>query len=268
MPNKQEKGLHLLYKNLGETPNERILRFKTDNPEYVDVSMTYAGRLDPMAEGLLLVVSGEEIKNKDNYLGLPKTYEVQVLWGFETDTLDLLGLVVESYKVRKVESEELEKMLEKSLGKFEQSYPAYSSKPVNGPALLGLRRTSKPLFQWAREGRIKEIEIPSHSVEIYEANFVERRTILKEELLVNLKFKIESVRGDFRQTEIWKKWFEELTQLDGSEFIIDTLTLNVSSGFYVRQFITDMAERLGTVAVTFHIVRTKIGEYTIADSIK
>ncbi|MSU45079.1 MAG: hypothetical protein EXS47_00380 [Candidatus Zambryskibacteria bacterium] len=300
----QNKGLHLLYKNLGETPNERILRFKKDNPEYAEVSMTYAGRLDPMAEGLLLVVSGDEIKEKQKYQNLNKAYEVQVLWGFETDTLDVLGVVSEnsfsaqffwsnlsrrarlanfsSFKkiingvpllfsklLRKAPKElvastnfpslkYLQMELEEVNGKFEQKYPAYSSKPVNG----------KPLFQWAREGRIGEVIIPSHIVEIYEMNFVARRTISKEELLVNIKFKIESMRGDFRQKEIWEKWLNELTQLDSSKFIIDTLRMSVSSGFYVRQFVKDLAEQLGTVATTFHIVRGSVGEYRVADSIK
>ena len=50
---KKNSGLHLLYKNLGETPNKCIERFKKENPKYADVPMTYAGRLDPMAEGLI-----------------------------------------------------------------------------------------------------------------------------------------------------------------------------------------------------------------------
>lgn len=255
----ENKGLHLLYKNLGETPNERILRFKNDNPEYSDVSMTYAGRLDPVAEGLLIVVSGEEIKNKDKYLDLSKTYEVQILWGLETDTLDVLGLI-ENIKIenKKIDEVEIGEQLVNSIGQFEQSYPAYSSKPVNG----------KPLFQWAREGRIGEIEIPNHSVEIYETEFIDRRTISKEELLVNIKFKIESVRGDFRQKEIWDKWLSELNAAEINEFIVDTVRMTVSSGFYVRQFVEDLAQKLGTVAATFHIQRTKIGDWDVAQAIK
>ena len=51
--------VHLLHKQLGETPNQRVMRFKVENPDYSSVSMTYAGRLDPLAEGLLLVLSGD-----------------------------------------------------------------------------------------------------------------------------------------------------------------------------------------------------------------
>ena len=49
-----------LNKKMSETPLECIQRWKKENPEYVEEKMTYAGRLDPMAEGELLVLVGEE----------------------------------------------------------------------------------------------------------------------------------------------------------------------------------------------------------------
>jgi tRNA pseudouridine(55) synthase len=265
----ENKGLHLLYKKLGETPNQCILRFKKDNPEFEVVSMTYAGRLDPMAEGLLLVLSGGEINQKQKYLDLPKTYEVEVLWGFETDTLDLLGQVVESHKVHKVESDtKIKEVVENYLGKFEQKYPAYSSKPVNG----------KPLFQWARDGKINEVEIPSHSVEIYDAKYVGRRSVSTLELMENIKAKVALVSGDFRQQEILNLWNKNLLDVprsplgsDGKEvdgLVLDRISLKVSSGFYVRQFVADLAKKFETVATTFNIKRTRVGEYTVADSNK
>ena len=69
----QETGLTIVYKRVGETPLQSIARFKQDNPHFKDISMTYAGRLDPMAEGLLMLLSGDAIAHKDKYLDLPKT---------------------------------------------------------------------------------------------------------------------------------------------------------------------------------------------------
>lgn len=248
----EDNTVHLLYKNLGETPNEAVLKFKKENPEYRDLPMTYAGRLDPMAEGLLIILSGLGILEKDRYLDLSKTYEAEILWGFQTDTADLLGKVMkfESYKV---DIEEIKKYLKKSVGKFEQSYPAYSSKPVNG----------KPLFGWAREGRINEIQIPKHEVEIFEVNYVSRRFISKKELLKDISQKISLVKGDFRQKEILDKWKKVLKETDTDEFAVDRISLRVSSGFYVRQFISDLAENFNTKAVTFHIKRVKVGDYSL-----
>ncbi len=274
------KDLHLLYKNLGETPHEAILLYKKEHPEFEGASMTYAGRLDPMAEGVLLVLSGDLVFEKDKYLDLPKTYEFEILWGFETDTLDMLGIVTENsfsshlsqsthnlgapnlLALGSTASERLfsrnestnfpiTEYLNKAIGKFEQIYPVYSSRPVNG----------KSLFQWAREGRISEIDIPKHEVELYEAEYLSRRTISKEDLLKDIEHKVSLVGGDFRQKEILERWQEVLKECELDEFILDKVKVVVSSGFYIRQFVHDIAESFGSKAVTFHIKRTKIGDY-------
>ncbi len=250
MEGSQEKDVHLVYKNLGETPLLRLERFRSDHPEYQDSKITYAGRLDPMAEGLLILLTNEAVNAKENFLNLSKTYIVEVLWGIETDTHDVLGKVT-NLKLQIPEQEEIQEYILKSLGKFEQKYPAYSSKPVLG----------KPLFEWAREGKIDEVEVPSHEVEIISAEFVGRKAISKEDLLNQVQKKISLVKGDFRQEETISKWQEVLNVADTNEFVVDKIMLEVSSGFYVRQFVSDVAENFGTVATTFHIKRTKVGEF-------
>ncbi|MCX6702151.1 MAG: hypothetical protein NTX96_03095 [Candidatus Zambryskibacteria bacterium] len=248
--------VHLLYKNLGETPNQCVMRFKKENPEYSVVPMTYAGRLDPLAEGLLLVLSGDEIKEKDKYLELKKTYIFETLWGFSTDTLDVLGMV-SNKEISIPTTIEIKKALEKSLGKFEQKYPAYSSRPVNG----------LPLLEWARSGKLHEIEIPSHEVEIFDANHVSRRTMFGSDLLNDVKSKIKSVIGDFRQKEILNKWIELLINNLEKEFIIDQISMTVSSGFYVRQFVSDFSDTFDATATTFYIKRTNIGDFDIENNL-
>lgn len=248
----QEKDLHLVYKNLGETPLERAERFRNDHPEFLNSKITYAGRLDPMAEGLLVLLTNDAVNTKENFLSLSKTYEVEVLWGVGTDTQDVLGLISKT-SMKYPEVEKVRGYISESVGKFEQKYPAYSSKPING----------KPLFSWAREGKISEVEIPSHGVEILSANFLERKTILKEKLLEEIYNKISKVKGDFRQAEILLKWQQFLESAPVDEFVIDKMKLEVSSGFYVRQFVSDMAEKLETVGTTFHIKRTKVGDFEL-----
>jgi len=262
MTSSQEKDVHLVYKKLGETPLECIGRFRIENPEYMDSKITYAGRLDPMAEGLLILLTNEKVNEKQKFLDLTKTYQFEILWGFKTDTLDLLGRVVKKSDSLEFKEVAIKEYLNKSIGKFEQIYPVYSSKPVNSPSPVG--RTSKPLFEWAREGRISEIDIPRHFVEIFDAEYVSRKTISKNELEKEIETKINLVKGDFRQKEILEKWREELSLTVIDSFVVDEVSVKVSSGFYVRQFVSDLAESYGTDAVTFSIKRVKIGEYTIA----
>lgn len=79
-------GPIIIYKRIGETPLEAMEKARFNHPEWEKLPMTYAGRLDPVAEGLLLVLAGEDCKEKDKYLDLTKEYELSVLFGFETDT--------------------------------------------------------------------------------------------------------------------------------------------------------------------------------------
>src|SRR3989344_9613864 len=90
------KNIIVLNKKEGETPLEALENFRPRNKEYKDIKMTYAGRLDPMASGLLLVLVGKEIKNKEKYLALNKEYDFKILFGFATDTYDILGRVTHS----------------------------------------------------------------------------------------------------------------------------------------------------------------------------
>jgi tRNA pseudouridine(55) synthase len=244
----KNSGFHLLWKKLGETPNELILRWKEENPEYKNIPATYAGRLDPMAEGVTIILSGEKVHEKEKYLNLEKEYEFQVLWGVFTDTGDVLGKV-SGLDSMVPEQAEIEKHLR--VGVFEQKYPAYSSKPVDG----------KPLWQWAREGKLNNIKIPTHEVKINSAFFMKREKIKGEELISEITSRINNVKGDFRQKEILKTWKETLK--DEETYIVDKIRINVSSGFYVRQFVMDLADLLKTKATTFHIKRLRIGSFAI-----
>lgn len=108
-----------LYKKVGETPLECLGRWVKQNPKYENMKMTYAGRLDPMAEGELLVLVGEECYEKEKYLGLDKEYEFDILFGFGTDTYDILGLTdlkvgfSDDYDLSR-HKEKIEKFLEKN----------------------------------------------------------------------------------------------------------------------------------------------------------
>ncbi len=78
-------GLFLTYKQWGETPLEALERVRLENPHVKNIPLSYAGRLDPLAEGVLLVLCGEANKSRSEYLGMDKEYECEVLFGIKTD---------------------------------------------------------------------------------------------------------------------------------------------------------------------------------------
>src|SRR5690349_10661953 len=90
------QNIHIVYKPVGLTPLEMINKLQSQTPELVGKKICYAGRLDPLAHGVLLLLSGEETKQREKYLSLPKTYEFEVVFGMQTDTYDVLGYLKET----------------------------------------------------------------------------------------------------------------------------------------------------------------------------
>jgi tRNA pseudouridine55 synthase len=247
-----------LYKELGETPLARIERFKWENPEYQALPMTYAGRLDPMAEGLLLVLVGEECKKKNEYLGLSKEYTGEVLLGVSTDTGDALGLLecqVESSKMFSLS--EVEAVAQRLVRKQVQEYPSYSSKTVAG----------KPLWKLAREGEV--VEKPTREVEVFSFELNDLRELDKVIIFEKIKIDIEKVEGDFRQEKIIKSWEEALEKSrDAQKLQVVSFECEVSSGTYVRVLAEKLGSGLSVGSLLYSLKRTRVGDYKIADSIK
>lgn len=242
-----------VYKNAGETPLDCIHNLKKEHPELSLLSMTYAGRLDPLAEGMLLILVGDEVHKKDEYMNLPKEYEVDMLFGFSTDTYDVMGKIINSRTDSFVDSEKLKEIIPKFVGKIKQSYPPYSSRPVKG----------KPLFMWAREGKLDEIEIPSHDVLVESIETLEEKEISGRDLLEKIKEDIRKVKGDFRQEEILAIWNNELRNMEEEKYLIVKLKISCGSGVYVRGIANDIGKKLGIGSLALNIKRTKVGEYKI-----
>ncbi len=271
-----EKVLNL-YKPRGETPLQTLEKFQTAHPEYTAEKMTYAGRLDPMAEGVLLALVGEETKNREVYTDLPKEYVFEFILGLETDTYDLLGLP-KAPKVANVFFENsprsdgssnsskntfatsslIKDYIENKNGKFSQKYPPFSSKVVGG----------KSLFSLAKAGRIFEKDLPSHEVEIFSAEYLGERNLDKKILEDFIRETVSSVDGDFRQKQIMTDWKKVFSESERETYVIHKARISVSSGFYVRQFVRDIGEHFKTGAVTFAIARTRVGKYAIKDSVR
>ena len=235
-------------KNVGQTPLDSINELKMRNSALQDAKLAYAGRLDPMAEGLLLVLVGDECKNRDHYQNLPKVYEFEVLFGIETDSHDVLGLPNRGSTLIK-----LENVLKALLGKRMQKYPPYSSARVDG----------KPLFYWARENKLEQIQIPQKEIEIYSLELLNTRTLNKQTLLNEILEKVSLVHGNFRQREIIAAWNEFFNDSHVNPFQIAKLRVSCSGGTYVRSIAREMGKKLGTDAIAYSIKRTQIGNYVL-----
>lgn len=247
-----------IYKKIGETPLEALTRLRENVPEYKEETLSYAGRLDPMAAGVMLVLAGDANKQREKYLNLEKDYSAEILFGISTDTYDTLGLIThmseKPFEIGDFETELKEKIKEIK-GTFSQKYPEYSSKPVDGT----------PLFMHARAG--KRVAVPAHDVTLLSSELKSVKHINRVELLSNIESQIGLVKGDFRQADIVKMWKEKLESSEIKEFVVAEVDLSVSSGFYVRQYAYDLGLSLGVPALALSILRTRVGEFSISDCV-
>ena len=237
-----------VFKPLGMTPYQLVLQFKENYPKYKDKKIGFAGRLDPMAEGVMILLLGDENKKRKEYEKYPKVYEFELLLGITSDTYDLMGVPL--FEEKKMNEDEIKKYLKKRTGKQIQAYPPYSYPKVNG----------KPLYVWAREGRLDEIKIPEKEIEIYDFMFINRKQILSEDLLKVVDGRVSKVKGDFRQDEIKVAW-KRLLSNNKKVFEILRFKIKCSSGTYIRSVCNDMG------GLAYGIKRINVGSYDIRDSI-
>jgi tRNA pseudouridine55 synthase len=104
-----------------------------------NVKAGHTGTLDPLATGLLVVLTGKYTKNASLFLKLDKAYEVKAVLGVETDTFDSEGRVLRRND-NEVTREELERVVKEFYGDIWQTPPSFSAKKMAGQKAYQLAR--------------------------------------------------------------------------------------------------------------------------------
>lgn len=251
----------VLQKKVGETPLACVEAFRKQNTGYGDTKLAYAGRLDPMASGKLLVLIGEECKRQERYHGLDKEYVFEVLFGISSDTADVLGLL-ERFAPTSLPREMIAQAARGFTGEIALPYPHFSSKTVAG----------KPLHTWTLEGKIGEIEVPLKHSRIHRLGIGDVYEKTAAEIYEEAMHKIESIPpvtdprkslgNDFRRAEVRVSWgkFKESIRPD-ARFTIARMRAIASSGTYMRSLAEALGRQLELPALAYSIDRTQIGRY-------
>ena len=132
-------------------------------------SIGHLGTLDPMATGVLPLVTGSLTRLAQFYTASEKTYEGTVRFGFATDTYDAEGEATTPAQEVVLRAEEVEGMAARFRGVIEQTPPPFSAKKINGVPAYKLARQQKEVVLKAVQVEIKEFEILA--VEIDRARF-------------------------------------------------------------------------------------------------
>lgn len=218
-----KNGLILVYKGKGNTSRDVVEKIS----KKYETKAGHIGTLDPMAEGLLPILVGNTCKLSKYLMEHDKTYLVEMKFGYNTETLDIEGNIIEEDIVfRKnniVDGEFFDKIIvamKKELGTKKQIPPIYSAKKLNG----------RKLYEIARKDKEKAIDMAKEKA--------------KEITIYNMY--------DISLKELWDN--------DPKDIVL-SFKVECSSGTYIRSLIRDIAENMETIAVMTELKRITVGEY-------
>jgi tRNA pseudouridine55 synthase len=152
-------GILVVDKPQGFTSHDVVARLRRILGER---SIGHTGTLDPMATGVLPMLTGRMTRLAQFYGEARKRYEGTLRFGFSTDTCDAEGVALEPPPARKASEltlEELRLHAARFEGRIQQMPPAYSAKKVNGVPAYKLARQQKPV-------ELKPVEVAIDSFEI------------------------------------------------------------------------------------------------------
>jgi tRNA pseudouridine55 synthase len=122
-------------------------------------SIGHLGTLDPMATGVLPLVTGSLTRLAQFYTASEKTYEGTIRFGFATDTYDAEGEPTTVPQEVHLRPEEIEALAARFRGVIEQIPPPFSAKKIKGVPAYKLARQQKEVILRPVQVEIKEFEI-------------------------------------------------------------------------------------------------------------
>lgn len=125
------------------------------------VKMGHAGTLDPLATGVLVLVTGRMTKQIEQLQQHTKEYVATIQLGATTDSYDMEHPVNATYPTSHITRELIEATLQQFVGEIDQIPPTYSAVKVNGVRAYDVRRSGDHIELKPKHIRIDEIEVMS-----------------------------------------------------------------------------------------------------------
>lgn len=126
------------------------------------IKVGHCGTLDPLATGLLILVSGKLTKRAGELTKMDKVYEAEATLGLSSSTFDSEGELT-PVSTRKPSISEVKTSLNKFKGEIKQTPPAFSAIKINGTRAYKLAREGKEVKIEPRQVQIYSIELTQYS---------------------------------------------------------------------------------------------------------
>jgi len=156
-PEPRIDGVLLVDKKAGITSHDVVETFR----RRANVKKAgHTGTLDPLATGLLVLCVGKATRLQAYLMGMEKTYEGTIQFGWATDTYDSSGEPAGEAREANVEHVDFAPLVAKFTGEIEQMPPAFSAKKIQGVRAYELARKGEP------------VELKTKRVTVYEFTIV------------------------------------------------------------------------------------------------
>ena len=119
----------------------------------------HTGTLDPLAEGVLVVMVGRAVKASELLSSDVKEYVATLKLGMTTDTEDVTGTVLTRHEGALPEFSEVKRVASEFVGDIMQLPPMYSALKVDGKKLVDLARSGKTVEREKRQVRVDILEV-------------------------------------------------------------------------------------------------------------
>jgi len=150
------EGVLLVDKKAGITSHDVVERFR----RHTKVKKAgHTGTLDPLATGLLILCVGKATRLQAYLMGMEKTYEGTIQFGWATDSYDAEGTAVGVEREVNVEHVDFAPLVAKFTGEIEQMPPAFSAKKLQGVRAYELARKGETPALTAKRLTVYEFDI-------------------------------------------------------------------------------------------------------------
>jgi tRNA pseudouridine55 synthase len=119
----------------------------------------HTGTLDPLATGLLVLCVGKATRLQAYLMGMEKTYEGIIQFGWATDSYDAAGTAVGEPRERNVEHIDFAPLVARFRGEIDQMPPQFSAKKVQGVRAYELARKGEFAALTPKRVTVHEFEV-------------------------------------------------------------------------------------------------------------
>lgn len=228
------------------TPYELTLRIKKKYPDIKKIAYVY--RLDPMAHGEILILINQSCNliNKFVKMKSDKIYEYSILFGVKTDTLDILGNVLEN-NILQFDLNLILKNKKNLVGDYFQNFPIFSSKTVS--------YKGKMVPLWKLNGNIKEINIPKKRICVEYIKYKNHKIYSKNQILNLIKSRLNLVTSkNFNINKFINQW----NNLKNGNYLVVDFVSKVTSGTYIRELSYQLGKLCNYNSINLNILRKNI----------